>query len=137
MLDGKTLLNYTDLLSPNDYKKTNILSISKINMAEEASLEFRLRKFDETRDYLLEEIKHNDLISEKYKKTCKYLHYVENLLILVSTVTGCISISTFTSLVRVPVSITSSAVVLKFVQSLQELKSKSQLPRKSRKSMIK
>ena len=137
MLDRKTLLNYTDLLSPNDYKKTSILSISKINMAEEASLEFRLRKFDETRDYLLEEIKHNDLISEKYKKTCKYLHYVENLLILVSTVTGCISISTFISLVRVPVSITSSALVLKFVQSLQELKSKRQLSRKSRKSMIK
>ena len=31
-------------------------------MIEEASLEFRLRKNDETRNYLLEEIKHNDLI---------------------------------------------------------------------------
>ena len=37
-------------------------------MAEETSLEFRLRKIDEARNYLLEEIKHNDLISEKYKK---------------------------------------------------------------------
>ena len=37
-------------------------------MAEEASLEFRLRKTDKTRNYLLEEIKH-DLMSEKYKKT--------------------------------------------------------------------
>ena len=33
-------------------------------MTEGASLEFRLRKFDETRNYLLEEIKHNDLMSE-------------------------------------------------------------------------
>ena len=49
------------------------MSISKINMAKEASLEFRLRKTDETRNYLLEEIKHNDLMNEKYKKTCKYL----------------------------------------------------------------
>ena len=32
------------------------ISISKINIAEEASLEFRLRKIDETRNYLLEEI---------------------------------------------------------------------------------
>ena len=39
-------------------------------MAEEASLEFRFKKTDETRNYLLEEIKHNDLMSEKYKKTC-------------------------------------------------------------------
>ena len=44
-------------------------------MAGEASLEFRLRKIDETRNYLLEEIKHN-LMSEKYKKTCKYLNYL-------------------------------------------------------------
>ena len=37
---------------------------------------------------------------------------MENLLILVSTVTGCISISVFASVVCVSVSITSSAVGL-------------------------
>ena len=52
-------------------------------------------------------------MSEKYKKTCKYLHYVENLFTLVSTVTGCVSISAYASLVRVLVSITSSAIRLK------------------------
>ena len=30
-------------------------------MVEEASPEFRLRKIDETRNYTLDEIKHNDL----------------------------------------------------------------------------
>ena len=69
-------------------------------MVEKASLEFILRKIDETRNYILDEIKYNDLMSEKYKKKCKYLNYVEHLLILVSTVTG---------LVCVPVDITSSA----------------------------
>ena len=34
-------------------------------MTEEASLEFRLKKLDETRNYLLEETKQNDLMSEK------------------------------------------------------------------------
>ena len=82
-------------------------------MTEEASLEFRLRKVDLTGSNLLEEIKHNDLISEKCKKTCKYLNYFENLLILISPVTGYVSASTFTLLVRVPVGITSSAVGLK------------------------
>ena len=52
-------------------------------MVEEASLEFRLRKIDETRNYLLDEIKHNDLMSGKYKMTCKYLNYLEKLLIVV------------------------------------------------------
>ena len=68
-------------------------------MAEEASLEFRLWTIDETKNYLLDEIKHNDLMSEKYKKTFKYLNYVEKLLILSSTITGCVSFSVFASLV--------------------------------------
>ena len=63
-----------------------------MNMVEESSFEFRLKKIDETRHYLLDEIKYNDLMSEKYKKTCKYLNYVEHLLILVSTVICCVSI---------------------------------------------
>ena len=52
-------------------------------------------------------------MSEKYKKTCKYLNYPEHWLILSSTITGCVSISAFASLVCVPVGITSSAVGIK------------------------
>ena len=37
--------------------------------------------------------------------TCKYLNYVENLLILSSAVAGCFSISAFSSLVCVPIGI--------------------------------
>ena len=72
MLPGKTLLDYTNLFSPNDYKKNDkiIYKFLKIDMAEKASLEFRLRKIDETRNNILEEIKHNNLMSRKYKKTC-------------------------------------------------------------------
>ena len=50
---------------------------------------------------------------EKYEKTCKYLNYVEQLHILVSTVTGCVSISAFASLVCVHVGITSSTIAIK------------------------
>ena len=49
-------------------------------------------------------------MSEKYRNTYKYLNYVENLLILVSTITGCKSISAFASLADITVGITSSAV---------------------------
>ena len=50
---------------------------------------------------------------EKQKKTCKYLHYIEHLLILASPITSCVSISAFASLVFVSFGITSSAVRLK------------------------
>ena len=52
MLAGKTLLYYTNLLAASDYRKYDkiiYISISKINIVEEASLELRLRKIDETR----------------------------------------------------------------------------------------
>ena len=38
-------------------------------MTEETPLEFRLREIDETKNYLSDAKKHNDLMSEKYKKT--------------------------------------------------------------------
>ena len=54
MLAGKTLLDYTSLFYQNYYKKndkisTLSMSILKTNMTEEASLDFRLEKIDETR----------------------------------------------------------------------------------------
>ena len=82
-------------------------------MIEKVNLEFRLKKTDETRSYLLDEIKHNDLMSEKYKKTYNYLNYVEHLLIVASTVTSCVSISALASLIAIPLGITSSVVGIK------------------------
>ena len=49
-------------------------------------------------------------MSEIYKKTCKYLNYVEHLLIVTSTVTGCVSISAFASLICVSIGITSFTI---------------------------
>ena len=83
---------------------------------------FRLRKIDKARNYLLDEIKHNDLMSEKYKKTCKHLNYVEHLFILVSAVTGSVSISAFASLVCDPVCITSSKVGIQICAIFEGIK---------------
>ena len=112
MLGGNVLLDYIDFFSPNNYKKDDKINISilKTNMIEEANLEFRLTKNDEKRNYLLDEIKNKYLLSEKYKKACKYLNYVEHMLILASTITGCVSVSAFASLAHVPAGITSFSI---------------------------
>ena len=91
-------------------------------MVEEASIEFRLRKTDETRNYLLGEIKHNDLMNEKYNKTCKCLNYVENLLNLLSAITGCVSISAYASLVDINVGITSYSVEINICAVIGRIK---------------
>ena len=106
-------------------------------MAEEACLEFRLRKIEEARNYIFDVINHNDLMWEKYKKLCKYLNYVEYLLILVSTVTGCVSIFAFASVVCVPVGITSSPVGIKTYAITAGIKSKTKKKRKMKKKKTK
>ena len=57
-----------------------------------------------------DEMKHSDLMSEKNKKTYKYLNYAEIFLILSSIITGCVSISAFASLVDIDLGITSFSV---------------------------
>ena len=50
---------------------------------------------------------------KKQKKVYTVLNYIEHLLILVFTITACVSISSFASLVGIPLGIASSAVGLK------------------------
>ena len=71
------------------------------------SQEFRLKNIDETRDYFLEEKKQNELVSKKHKTVCTTLNCIEHFLILASTITGCISIFAFASLIGIPIGITS------------------------------
>ena len=72
-------------------------------------------------------------MSEKYKKTCKYLIYVEHLLILVWTVTGCASISAFASLIAIPVGITTSSVGIKICAITAEIKKYKSIIKKKKK----
>ena len=52
-------------------------------------------------------------MSRKHRKVCTTINYIEHILILASTITGCISISTFASLIGIPIRISSSAIGLK------------------------
>ena len=67
------------------------------------------------RNYLIEEINNSKLMNKKYIKICRVLNYIDHSLILISTITGCIFISAFGSLVGIPIGITSSGIGLKFV----------------------
>ena len=77
---------------------------------ENISQELKLKNMDETRNYLIEEINQNELMSKKHKKVYGVFNYIEHLLIWISIVTGCVSISVFASLVGIPIGITSSGI---------------------------
>ena len=61
----------------------------------------------------MKKINENELMSKKHKKVFRVLHYIDHSLIAISTITGCISISTFASLLGIPIGIRSSAIELK------------------------
>ena len=50
---------------------------------------------------------------KKHKRVCRLFNYIDNLLIAISTITGCVSIFTFASLVGISIEIMSSAIWLK------------------------
>ena len=79
---------------------------------ENISAYFRLTKIDETRNYLLQEIKQGDLMRKKLKKVSTTLNYFKKFLMFVFYASGCVSISAFASLVCVPMGIMSSTVGL-------------------------
>ena len=76
-------------------------------------------------------------MSKKHKKVCRVelqLNYIEHLLILISTVTGRVFISTFATLVGIPIEIMSSAVRLIICVITAEIKkSKSIIQKKKKK----
>ena len=79
-------------------------------MAEEnISQKFRLKNIDERRNYLIEEINRNWLVSKKDKKICTTLNYIEHFLIFASTITGC----AFASLIGIIIGIMCSVIGLK------------------------
>ena len=65
------------------------------------------------KNYLIEEINQNELMSKKHKKRFRVWNYNGHLLIVIFIIFGCVSISTFASLVGILVAITSSAIGLK------------------------
>ena len=88
------------------------------------------QEFDEIRNYLIEEINQNEFMSKKHKKVHEVLN---SIWILISTVTECVSISAFASLVGIPIEITSSAIALEICVIAAEIKKYKSITKKKKK----
>ena len=94
-----------------------------INITEEdISQEFRLKKLKEINNYLIKEVDQNELLSNKSKKDCTTLNYIEHFLNLVSTVTVCIFISAFASLINISKGVMSSTIGLNICVIISRIK---------------
>ena len=76
------------------------------------SQELRLKNTDETRNSFHGKMKQNELMSRKHKRVCATINLLKTFF-LAFTISGCISISAFASLISIPIAITVSATGLK------------------------
>ena len=76
---------------------------------ENRNQEFRLKIIDEIRNYLIEEINQNELISKKHNKFCRVVNYIDHILIVISTINWWVSIYAF---VGILITFMSSAIGL-------------------------
>ena len=76
-------------------------------------------------------------MSRKHQKICTTLNYTGYFLILASTVTGCISISAFVSLLGILIGITSSAIGFKICEIAAAIKKYKSIIKKKKKKHYK
>ena len=100
---------------------------------ENINQEFRLKKIGKIRNYLIEKIIQIKLMSKKHKKVCSVLNYIDHPFIVISTITGCVSISALASLVGIPIGITSSAIGLKICVITEGIKKYKSIIKKKKK----
>ena len=100
---------------------------------ENIGQECRLKNINEKRNYLIEEINQNELMSKKLKKVFRVLNYIQHLLIVISTITGCVSISAFAFLVGISIGTTRSAIGFKICLIRTEIKKYKSINKKNKK----
>ena len=118
MLKGKTLLDYSNLFSPNDFKKNDrvIKRILKMNNVIELTNlnKYRLDEINKIRYYFNNEIKERKDIIKKLNKYLVSFDYLDKIFIALSASFGTLSIASCASIVGTPAGIADSSLTLIF-----------------------
>ena len=94
----------------------NSIEHNSMDISNLYNQQFRLTEISEIEDYFITEIKERDLMSNKRSKYISFFDYFDKSLIVLSATSGSISIASFTTVIVIPVGITSAS--LSFAYSL-------------------
>ena len=137
MLKGKTLLDYTNLFSPNDFKKNDELLKEYLRMNNIIELtdvnKYRLDEINKIRDYFNNEIKERKDIIKKLNKYLVSFDYLDKIFITLSASFGTLSIASYASVVGIPAGITGASLTLVFTIGTGISKSLLKLTKKRKK----
>ena len=96
----------------NIYPNLKAASMNEISLKDQQH--FRLNKIHEIKDYFVAEIKERELTSKKLSKYIAFCDYFDKSLIVLSTTSGCISITSFATVIETPVGIAKARLILAF-----------------------
>ena len=131
MLTGKTLTEFTNLFSPNNFKINDNFKLfydKWVKIAEHEipnmypnlsantsnDQQFRQNKINEIKDYFIAEIKEKELTSKNLSKYIASFGYFDKPLIVLSVATGSISIVSFATVIGAPLVMMSASCSLAF-----------------------
>ena len=88
---------------------------NSIDTSDLNNQQFRLNKISEIDDYFITEIKERELMSKKLSKYISFFYYYfDKSWIFLSVTSGSISISSFATVIGIPIGITSASLSLAF-----------------------
>ena len=92
----------------------NSIEHNSIDTSNLNNQQFRLNKISEIDDYFITEIKERELMGKKRRKYISFFDYFDKSLIVLLVTSGSISIASFTTVIGIPVGITSASLSLAF-----------------------
>ena len=101
----------------NIYPNLNATQLNEIPLSATSlndKQHFRLNKINEIKDHFVPEIKERELMSERLSKYIAFCDYFEKCLIVLSAISGSISIASFAIVIGTPVGIASASLRLTF-----------------------
>ena len=109
-------------------RSNSIEAIDKTNLTNQ-----RKSRIDKIENYFIEEINQRKSCSKKLSKYVAFFDYIDQALIVLSAISGGVSIISFTSIARAPVGIASASITLFFSLTTGIIKKLLNITRKKRK----
>ena len=117
MLKGKTIIDYTSLLSPYDFNKNDQIILSyfmhetdKTKLSDQTK--YRLYEIKKIETYFINEINEREPYSKKLNKYVTIFGYTDKMLFFLSATSSSVSIISFTSTIGALVGIVSAIFTL-------------------------
>ena len=129
MLKDKSLTDFTNLFSPNDFKKNETSNLHNQH--------FRLNKINEIKDYFIADIEERELMNKRLSKYIASFDYFDKSLIILSAISGSISVASFAIVIATPIGIASASFSLAFLLSTGLVRKLLKMARNKKKNLNK